>query len=252
MQTSCKEYMPHILNLWYILCLLELQRGLSDMLRWSMEHSTMDMDKLWGTVSKYVPNGSNTAVMDIIGFLCVSLCSSTVQLLDSLGSRHTCTCSEDVSISQHGNRAWGVYYWIPAMCCASFWATELNAKHIHTEMFPVYGGKVCCPQLGREILSKMFGSCLTRSPCWDCDRSNCATGERVDSSWQRDNDRQYSNCTGVYPWFSIQHSAWSFEVSESVHMAGAQRTEGSRKNKEPNGSVLATSLTVCRWRRWYV
>jgi hypothetical protein len=32
--------------------------------------------------------------MDIIGFLCVSLCSSTVQLLDSLGSRHACACSE--------------------------------------------------------------------------------------------------------------------------------------------------------------
>jgi hypothetical protein len=33
---------------------------------------------------------------------------------------------------------------------------------------------------------------------------------------------------GVFPWFSIQHNAWSCEVSESVHMVGAQRTEGSR------------------------
>jgi hypothetical protein len=37
------------------------------------------------SVSKYVKNGSTTAVMDVIGSLCVSLGSSTVQLHDSLG-----------------------------------------------------------------------------------------------------------------------------------------------------------------------
>jgi hypothetical protein len=35
--------------------------------------------------------------MKIIGFLCASLDSSTVQLHDSLGSRHACACSEGVS-----------------------------------------------------------------------------------------------------------------------------------------------------------
>jgi hypothetical protein len=32
--------------------------------------------------------------MDVIGFLCVSLGSITVQLHDSLGKRHACACSE--------------------------------------------------------------------------------------------------------------------------------------------------------------
>jgi hypothetical protein len=49
---------------------------------------------LQGTASKQVKNVSKTAVMDIIGVLCASLHSTTVQLHDSLGSRHTCACSE--------------------------------------------------------------------------------------------------------------------------------------------------------------
>jgi hypothetical protein len=35
----------------------------------------------------------------------------------------------------------------------------------------------------------------------------------------------------VFPWFSIQHNAWSFEVAESVRTVGAQRTEGSKMKK---------------------
>jgi hypothetical protein len=54
----------------------------------------------------------------------------------------------------------------------------------------------------------------------------------------------------VFPWFGIHLSARSFEISESVPTVGTQGIEGSRKNK-PNGSVLATSLTVCIWRRRY-
>jgi hypothetical protein len=42
--------------------------------------------------------------------------------------------------------------------------------------------------------------------------------------------------------YSIKHVVCSF--GKCVCMVGAQRTEGSRKN-ELNGSVLATSLTVC-------
>jgi hypothetical protein len=36
--------------------------------------------------------------MDVIGFLCVSLGSSTIQLHDSLGSRRACACAEMVSV----------------------------------------------------------------------------------------------------------------------------------------------------------
>jgi hypothetical protein len=55
--------------------------------------------------SKYVTNGSKTAVMDVMGFLCVSLGSSTVHLQDSLGSRRACACSEDGFSSQNGDSA---------------------------------------------------------------------------------------------------------------------------------------------------
>jgi hypothetical protein len=38
--------------------------------------------------------------MDVIGSLCVSLGSSSVQLHDSLGSRHACACSEAGSVDK--------------------------------------------------------------------------------------------------------------------------------------------------------
>jgi hypothetical protein len=44
-----------------------------------------------------------TAIMDIIGLLCVSLGSSTVQLHDGLSNR--CACSEVGFSSQNGDRA---------------------------------------------------------------------------------------------------------------------------------------------------
>jgi hypothetical protein len=52
-----------------------------------------------------VTNGSKTAVMDEIGFLCVSLGSSTVKFHASLGSRRKYTCSEAGFSSKNGDRA---------------------------------------------------------------------------------------------------------------------------------------------------
>jgi hypothetical protein len=49
------------------------------------------------------------AVMDIIGFLYVSLGSSTIQLHVSLGIRRACVCSECGFSSQNGYRARGEY-----------------------------------------------------------------------------------------------------------------------------------------------
>jgi hypothetical protein len=46
-----------------------------------------------------------TALMDVIGFLCVSLGSSTFQLHDSLGSRCACACADAGFSSQNGDRA---------------------------------------------------------------------------------------------------------------------------------------------------
>jgi hypothetical protein len=55
-----------------------------------------------------VPSGltltKNTAVMDVIDFLCVTLGSSTVQLHDSLSSRRAFACSEAGFNSQIGDR----------------------------------------------------------------------------------------------------------------------------------------------------
>jgi hypothetical protein len=84
-------------------------------------------------VSKWVTNGSKTAIIDVIGFICVSLSSSTVQLHDNLGSRWACACSETGFSSQHGDHAWGVYYRRTSFCCAFLWAKGLNAKDIYKE-----------------------------------------------------------------------------------------------------------------------
>jgi hypothetical protein len=93
-----------------------------------------------GRVSKQVTNGSKTAVMNVIVFLRVSLGSSTVQLYDR-HSRCACAYSEAGFNSQHGDRAWRLYNRRAAFCCAFLWAKGLNAKDIHKEMCPVYGGK---------------------------------------------------------------------------------------------------------------
>jgi hypothetical protein len=71
-----------------------------------------------GRVSKQVTNGSKTAVMDVRGFLCVSLGSSIVQLHDSLGNRRACPCSEAGFSNQNCDRDWGTYYRRAAFCCA--------------------------------------------------------------------------------------------------------------------------------------
>jgi hypothetical protein len=150
--------------------------------------------------------------MSVIGFLCVSLWSSTVQLHNSLGSRQASPCSETGFCSQIGNRDWEAYYRRAAICYEFFWAKGLNEKDIHKEMLPVYDGKClswkAIHNWVKKIISRTFKShrwCPTMSPCWECDRSNCAAGGRFDSISQEDNYRQCSNCTRVFPWFSIQH-----------------------------------------------
>jgi hypothetical protein len=75
--------------------------------------------------------------MDKIGFLCVSLGSSTFQLHDSLGSRHACTCSEAGFGSQNGNHTAE-----KLRSVVRFLQVEgLSAKDFHEENVPVYNGK---------------------------------------------------------------------------------------------------------------
>jgi hypothetical protein len=61
-----------------------------------------------------------TALMGIIGFLYVSLGSSTVQLHDNIGSRRLCAKSEAGFSSQIGDRAWMVYHLKAVFCCMIF------------------------------------------------------------------------------------------------------------------------------------
>jgi hypothetical protein len=61
-------------------------------------------------VSKLVTNGRKRAVLDVVGFICVSQGSSTVELHNSLGSRRAYACLEAGFSSQNGDRAWGLYY----------------------------------------------------------------------------------------------------------------------------------------------
>jgi hypothetical protein len=114
--------------------------------------------------------------MDVKGFLCVSLGSSTVQLHYSL--RCTWACSEADFSSQSGDRAWG-----------------------------------CTTEEQRSVV-RFVGKRLdaTRSPCWDCDRSNCAVDGRVDSSWQEDNN-SVATALGHSPGLSyrIMHDRLKFQ-----------------------------------------
>jgi hypothetical protein len=64
------------------------------------------LDKIiQGRVSKYVTNGSKTAIINVLGFLCVSVGSSAVQLHGRLGSRRACAYSEAGFSSQNDDRA---------------------------------------------------------------------------------------------------------------------------------------------------
>jgi hypothetical protein len=65
--------------------------------------------------------------MDVIGFLCLSLGNSTVQLLDGLGSRRACAYSEAGFSSQSSECAWGVYYQAVFCCQLFLWARGFNA-----------------------------------------------------------------------------------------------------------------------------
>jgi hypothetical protein len=81
-----------------------------------------------GRVSKQVTNGSKTAVIDVISFLCVSLGSSIVQLHGNLGSRRACACSETGFCCQNGYSVWGLYYRRAVFCCPFFFFFGQNSS----------------------------------------------------------------------------------------------------------------------------
>jgi hypothetical protein len=92
--------------------------------------------------------------MDVMGSLCVSVDSSTVQLHDNLGNRRVCTCSETGFSSQNGDHSWGVFYRSATFCCAFLWIKRLKVKNIHKEMFLVCGGKCLSREAVHNLIEK--------------------------------------------------------------------------------------------------
>jgi hypothetical protein len=81
--------------------------------------------------------------MYVIGFLCVSLGSSAVQLHDSLGSRRACACSETGFSSKNGDRVWRVFYRRAVFCCALSVQTDSMKRIFTKKCFLFTLGSVC-------------------------------------------------------------------------------------------------------------
>jgi hypothetical protein len=82
--------------------------------------------------------------MDVLGFLCVSIGSSTVQLHDSLGSRRTCACSEAGFSSQHGDRVWGLYYRRATFCYIRFYGQNDSMQRIFIKWYFLFMVRSVC------------------------------------------------------------------------------------------------------------
>jgi hypothetical protein len=124
--------------------------------------------------------------MYVIGFLYISLSTSTVQLHDSLGRRHAYACSEAGFSSQNGDRAWGVYYRSAAFC-VFLWAKGLNTKDIHKEMFPVCGGKCLSHKAVHNWVANVSLMTRLKRRCGSgSDKSRKTSMLRVSKHWLRD------------------------------------------------------------------
>jgi hypothetical protein len=77
--------------------------------------------------------------MEIIGFLCASVGSSTVQLDDSLGSRLHVQIQRVVSVVKMTTMIEECTTEEQRTVVHFLWARGLPAKDIHKQIFPVYG-----------------------------------------------------------------------------------------------------------------
>jgi hypothetical protein len=159
--------------------------------------------------------------MGEIDFLYISLGNSTIQHHDRLGSRRAFACSvarfvvKIMTVLEGCITEYQLY--VARLYDQKDPLQRVFIKNISGLRWEVFVAKNSS-RLTREILSRTFESwrwCSTRSPSWDCDRSNCAAGGTVDSSWQVYNDRHFSNCTRVFPRFSIEHIAWFFKFCKA-------------------------------------
>jgi hypothetical protein len=107
------------------------------------------------------------------------------------------------------------------------WAEGINARDIHKEMYPVYGGKIISRKAFHNWVEK-FSQGRTK----DADDAGAgrpveiateATVHRVEEFFRGDSRITIDSAATalrVFPWFRIQHNSWLFEVSESVRKVG--------------------------------
>jgi hypothetical protein len=126
----------------------------------------VSIQHLQGRISKYVTNGSKTAVMDVISFLWVSVSRSTIQLRGSLGSKGVCAYSKADFGSQIADRVEECTTKNKrSVICFLFWAKGLNAKAIQKEMFLFTVGSQCRGRVNSHIACS---APTVHRPCADC------------------------------------------------------------------------------------
>jgi hypothetical protein len=100
-----------------------------------------------------------------------------------------------------------VYYQVQRSVVRFLWAKGLNAKDIHKDFFPDYGGKCLSRKAAHNLVEKFSQGCSKAADVARPGRlvqiATEATLQQVKSRYE-DNDTQ---CTRVFSWFSIQHNA---------------------------------------------
>jgi hypothetical protein len=138
------------------------------------------------------------------------------------------------------------------------WAKGLNAKDIHNEMFAVYDGKcLSCKEVHNCIEKFSQGRLIVAEvarPGRPVETATEATVHRMEELIRAD---RRITIDSVATALGCSHGlAYSIMHDRSMFRKMCARwvlreLKGRKKLNEPNGSVLATSLTVCRWRRRY-
>jgi hypothetical protein len=92
--------------------------------------------------------------MDVTGFLCVSVGSSTLQRHDSIGSRSVCACSEGGFSSKNGDRALGLYYRRIALFCVFYGQNDSIQRIFIKKCFLFTVRSVCCVKAIHNLVKK--------------------------------------------------------------------------------------------------
>jgi hypothetical protein len=130
------------------------------------------------------------------------------------------------------------------------WTKRLNAKDTDKAVFHAYSRKcLSCKAIHNWVNKFSQGHSKVTDDTWPDHSVETATEatvkwlEEMISSDRRIMIKQCSNCTTVFPWFSIQRHLKFWKVC--TKWVSRELTDWEKLN-DTNGSVLATLLTVCR------